>query len=272
MSGLAVEGKDKAVEGAKYLGDQAKVLGTQAKARFELEGEIQAAIDTLHELTDPNATLLPEHEHKIPLKIMQRAQGLVFMTEVKGGMLFAGKGGTGIAVARLPGGGWSGPSAFASGGVSAGFMIGISKSSTLIVLTNQIAIDVFAGKAQLKLGLDLEVTAGPYGRDIGGSLRGSDNLQVAPCLSYSHTKGVFAGFSGDATVLGTNESANTKFYGRKVTARDILAGAVQPPAECQVLQNLYAVLRDIDQKANQEQVLASVTGVTAGSTLRTASQ
>jgi len=263
MSGLAMEGKDKAVDSAKYLGEQAKVFGGKAKARLEVEGEIQAAVEMLRNMTDPDLTVLKEHEEKIPLKIMQRAQGLVFMAELKGGMLFAGRCGTGIVIARLPGGGWSGPSCFATGGVSAGVMIGVSKSSTLIVLTNQTAIDVFAGKGQLKLGMDLEVTAGPIGRDISGSLRGGDGAgaQVAPCYSYSHTKGVFAGLSIDSSLLATNPSANAKFYGRPVSAKDILSGAVQPPAECQGLQELYTILKDIDQKARRQEVLASVTGV-----------
>lgn len=74
---------------------------------------------------------------------------------------------------------------------------------------------------------------------------------MAPCYSYSHTKGAFVGLSIDGTVLATNHAANSKFYGHPVEAKDILAGAVRPP-ESPALAELYATLRRIDESANRE--------------------
>lgn len=252
------QGLKSAAEGAKEVGAMMNEnwmhLSERTIARFKMEGEIQAAIKILRAMTNPDKIVSKDVEEKIPLKILQRAKGLAFITEVKAGFLFAGKGGTGIVIARLPDGKWSGPSAVATMSVSAGLMVGVSKSAAVIVLGEQAAIDSFAGKGQLKLGVDVEVTAGPVGRDVGGALRASGE-GYAPTYAYSHTTGAYVGLSIDSAVLLTQERENTAFYGSKVSAKDVLSGRVAPPADCTSLQELIALLNEIDGKPSTDQAI-----------------
>jgi lipid-binding SYLF domain-containing protein len=241
----------------------AKEFGAKADERLSMEGEIQEALEILQRLATPDVLLHAETEKKIPSQILTQAKGLAFFTEVKAGFLFSAKGGTGIVIARLPGGGWSAPSCFGAGGVGAGLMVGVSKTSNIIVLNNQDAIDVFAGKGQLKLGADVEVTAGPVGRNSGVAARGGDG-GFAPCYSYSHSQGAYLGVSIDGTVLVTKDSINNKFYGRKVSAKEVLKGSVMPPEVCQPLEDLYYLLKTLESRALQDRLGDAANAVSGG--------
>lgn len=229
----------------------AKKIKEQAKARMTMQGEIKNAIETLNQLAVPDYAVLANTERKIPLRILQNAAGLAFLTEVKAGFLFSGKGGTGIVIRRLSGGGWSGPSCFGFAGVGAGLMAGVSKTNTIVVLNTPAACEVFGSKGQIKLGADLEITAGPIGREVGGAARLGGEKTVASSYSYSHSKGLYAGFSIDGTGLVCKGDVNTEFYGAEVSPADILSGRAEPP-QIDQLRELYALLDRLGKASSSD--------------------
>lgn len=244
--------------------ESAGEMKESAKARLTMVGEIKNAVETLNQLAQPDFAIMKNSEKRIPLKILQKATGLAFMTEIKAGFLFSGKAGTGIVIRRLPGGGWSGPSCFGFGGVGAGLMVGASKTNTIVVLNTADACDVFASKGQIKLGADLEITAGPVGRDIGGQARFGSEKKVCKSYSYSHSKGLFGGISIDGTVLVAKTAVNAEFYGSEVTPADILANKVEVP-KTEELQELYVLLNRLG-KVSADDIASQISGAVSNAT------
>lgn len=249
-----------------FVSKKGGALASMTRKRFAFDGELQVAVDTLEALTYPDFALT-QKEKTIPFRILKDASGLVFMTEVKAGFLFSGKGGTGLVIKRLPDGKWSGPSLFGFAGVGAGLMVGMSKTNTLICLNSAEAVKTFEGKGQVKLGADFEVAAGPVGRHAGGAANVGKS-GVAPSLAYSHSKGLYAGLSIDGTVLIPRHKDNAAFYGRPVTTEEILEGEVRPP-DSMVLKDLYALLKRVEKEgratARMNDISSSVPSFTATS-------
>ena len=162
-------------------------------------------------------------EKSIPAAVMRDAKGLAILTVTKGGFIFSGKGGSGLVIARV-GNGWSGPSAIGTGGVGFGFQAGVEVSELVIVLNTPEAVNAFAKGGNVTLGAGMSIAAGPVGRTAEGSVA----LQ-AVMYTYSRSQGAFAGVSLEGTVIATRDDANAEFYGKQVTATDILSGKVTPP-------------------------------------------
>jgi len=243
--------------GAK-LKRKASDAGDRAKKRFAFDGEIKKAIETLNNIMYPDVTL-SRREAGIPAKILAKAHGLVFMTEIKGGFLFSAKGGTGIVIKKLEDGNWSGPSLFGFGGVGAGLMVGFSRTDTILLLNTPEAVKVFEGKGQIKLGADLEVTAGPVGRHAGAAGNLGKN-GAAASYAYSHSKGIYAGLSIDGTVIVCRNKDNAKFYNGPVSSEDILEGKVDVP-ESMVLEDLYSLLRSIEKEMKRKRTMDGIRNV-----------
>jgi SH3 domain-containing YSC84-like protein 1 len=173
-------------------------------------------------------------EAAIPPAVMRAARGLAILTVTKAGFIGSVRGGTGIVVQRI-GNGWSGPSAIGTGGLGVGFQAGAEVTEFVIVLNTPAAVDAFAKQGNVTLGGNLSVAAGPVGRSGEASLA----LQAA-VYSYSRTQGLFAGVSLEGTGIGTRDDVNAGYYGRPVTAEEILSGKIQPPPSARPLLTLLS--------------------------------
>lgn len=162
-------------------------------------------------------------ETSIPRGILSHAKGLAIITVIKAGFVFSGKAGHGVVIARTPRG-WSGPSFVSQGGAGWGFQIGAEATDFVFVLNTDAAVRAFAKSGNVTLGADASVAAGPIGRDAHVAV-----TPMAAIYTYSRTKGLFAGAAIEGAVIGTNKDENDRYYGRRVEARDILAGVVRPP-------------------------------------------
>ncbi|KAG2229894.1 hypothetical protein INT48_001329 [Thamnidium elegans] len=170
----------------------------------------------------------------IPAGIIEKAQGLAIYTVLKAGFLFSGRAGSGIVVAKLPEGGWSAPSCIGTGGIGAGGQIGAELTDFVLVLNTKEAVKTFSQGGNVTLGGNVSVAAGPIGRNAEAS--GSASLKhIAAIYSYSKTRGLFAGVSLEGSVVVTRGDANEKFYGQRVTAKQLLSGAIPPPPEADAL-------------------------------------
>ena len=163
-------------------------------------------------------------ERSIPSHILRHARGLAIISVVKAGFIFSGKAGEGVVVART-GHGWSGPSFIGTGGAGWGPQIGAQVTDFVIVLNTERAVRAFSKGGNVTLGADASVAAGPVGRAAE-----ADVTPRAAIYTYSKTKGLFIGASLEGAVIGTRKGANEHYYGRPVSASDILERRVPPPA------------------------------------------
>jgi len=172
-------------------------------------------------------------EKGIPASVMKAARGVAILNVTKAGFIGSARGGSGVVVARTEKG-WSAPSAIGTGGLGVGFQAGVEITEFVIVLNTPAAVDAFAKQGNVTLGGNLSVAAGPIGRSAEGSV----GLQAA-MYTYSISQGLFAGVSLEGTGLATRDDTNAAYYGRSVTAGEILSGKVPPPAGA---RNLLKVL------------------------------
>ena len=187
-----------------------------------------AANATEQDIVDRSAVTIREFRHMpergIPARILRHARGLAIISVVKAGFIFSGKAGEGVVVARTEHG-WSGPSFIGTGGAGWGPQIGAQVTDFVIVLNNEGAVRAFSKGGNVTLGADASVAAGPVGRAAE-----ADVTPRAAVYTYSKTKGLFIGASLEGAVIGTRKGANERYYGRSVSAYDILHGRIAAPA------------------------------------------
>jgi len=172
-------------------------------------------------------------EEAFPPAVLKAAKGLAILTVTKGGFVVSGRGGSGVVVARLDKG-WSAPSAIGTGGAGFGFQAGVEITEFVMILNTPAAVEAFSKQANVTLGGNLSISAGPVGRTAETSVA----LQSA-IYSYSRSEGFFAGVSLEGSVVSVRDEANAAYYGKPVTPQEILSGKVPPPAGA---QNLLSVL------------------------------
>jgi lipid-binding SYLF domain-containing protein len=172
-------------------------------------------------------------EKGIPPAVLKAARGVAILTVTKAGFFGSVRGGSGVVVARLNKG-WSGPSEIGTGGLGAGFQAGVDVTEFVMILNTPAAVEAFSKQGNVTLGGNLGVSAGPVGRSAEAAV----SLQSA-IYSYSRSQGLFAGVSLEGTVVSVKDDYNQAYYGKPVTAQEILSGKVQPPAGA---RNLLQVL------------------------------
>jgi lipid-binding SYLF domain-containing protein len=146
---------------------------------------------------------------------LKQARGvLIFPQIIKGAFFVGGSGGTGVLLARGAKGEWKGPAFYTIGSASIGIAIGGEAAETVIVVKSQKALDgLYANR--FKLGADGSVAAGPVGQ--GGAVAFTTDM-----LSFSRSKGAFAGVSLDGALLDVRDTLNNAYYKAKVSPLDIL--------------------------------------------------
>jgi lipid-binding SYLF domain-containing protein len=169
-------------------------------------------------------------EQSIPPQVLQNAKGIAVLRVLKGAFFFSGRIGEGVVIARLPAGGWSGPSAIATGGAGFGFQFGGQVTEFIVILNTQAAITAFARGGNVEFGGALSVAAGPVGRAAEAGV-----LPLAAVYTYSRSQGLFAGASLEGTILVAESNKNAKYYQQPVTPEEILSGRVAPPPSAREL-------------------------------------
>ncbi len=172
----------------------------------------------------------------IPQELLDRAECVIVVPSVKKFALgFGGKYGRGAITCRTGRnftGPWSAPSMIAIEGGSFGLQIGGSATDFVLLIMNPKGVESIL-KSEMKLGADASVAAGPKGRTAEAA---TDLIMNAEILTYSRSKGLFAGVSLQGSTVREDGSANRKVYGRPLTAREIvLGGKAGAPAAAQEL-------------------------------------
>jgi len=140
-----------------------------------------------------------------------------------------------VVIARLQDGSWSAPSAIGTAGLGLGGQAGAEMTDFLVVLNSRSAIQSFMAAGNVTLGGNLSIAVGPLGRN--GEAIGAVNTsgKVAAMYSYSKTRGLFGGVSLEGSVIMERQDANAQAYRSDVSAKQLLSGAIEPPAWAEVL-------------------------------------
>jgi SH3 domain-containing YSC84-like protein 1 len=170
----------------------------------------------------------------IPHDLLETAKCIAIIPgDKKFAFIFGGSYGRGVATCRT-GHGWSAPMFIAIDGGSVGYQIGGSSTDIILLFMNDRALQSLLSD-KFKLGADASVAAGPVGRDAAAS---TDLKLNAEILSYSRTKGVFAGVSVDGAVVQVDKSGDQALYGNNVDTHAILDGEVRIPASARSLMHV----------------------------------
>jgi SH3 domain-containing YSC84-like protein 1 len=172
--------------------------------------------------------ILSAPDESIPQDLLDQAHCVVVVPGLKKGAFIVGaKYGRGFVVCRKERGrGWGAPAAIRMEGGSFGFQIGASETDLVLLVMNKRGMDKLL-ESKFTLGGAAEVAAGPVGR---GSTAQTDAKMTAKILSYSRSRGVFAGISLQGATLREDLDENEQLYGRKYSNRSILTDGVARPA------------------------------------------
>jgi len=190
----------------------ALLIVTSAGAAFaqsEQQKLVNAADRTFQNfLRDPDMVWLQQN--------IGRAKGVLIAPEVaKAGFIFGGSGGRAVLVVRDGRTGkWVGPAFYTLATASVGFQAGISVSEMLTLVMSERALNSLLSDS-VKLGPDASIAAGPVGAGAKADV-------VTDLVSYSRSKGIYGGLNLDGTVVAVSKDWNEGFYGKPVSAPDIL--------------------------------------------------
>ena len=204
----------------------AGTLSTLAYADSEakVEDRLDASADTL---TD----MMKAADKGIPQDLLDKAKCVVVVPGMKkAGFIVGAKYGRGFASCRRNGGtGWSAPAAMRVEGGSVGFQIGGSETDVILLVMNDGGMKHLLSD-KFTIGGDATAAAGPIGRTATAQ---TDAMLNAEMLSYSRSRGLFAGISLEGATLRPDEDADKELYGHKISNREILTGDVTTPAMAQ---------------------------------------
>ncbi|GAC1650291.1 MAG: hypothetical protein NVS9B15_09800 [Acidobacteriaceae bacterium] len=162
----------------------------------------------------------------IPDEIVAKARCVAVVPGLKKGAIgIGGQYGQGVATCRT-GNGWSAPAPIRMAGGSWGFQLGGSSTDIVMVAVNQKGMQDLLS-AKFKIGAGAEASAGPVGRHANA---GTDWKLDSELLTYSRSKGLFAGIALDGTEVSQNDDDTAALYGHVIPFRTILAGTTPAPA------------------------------------------
>src|SRR5579871_1307277 len=202
---------------------------------------VWAAEEKTNERLDDAAALFGEvmrtPDKSIPQDLLNKSHCIVLIPGMKkGGFVVAAKWGRGFVTCRSASGqGWGPPGAVRVEGGSFGLQIGVSSTDLVLLVMNERGMKRLLS-SKFTLGGEASVAAGPVGRDATAQ---TDAFLAAEILSYSRSRGVFAGLSLDGSTLRQDVDDNEEIYGRKLENRTIITGTVTAPASAaRLLQQL----------------------------------
>ena len=189
------------------------------------------------ERLDDSASLFSEimgtPDKSIPQDLLEKANCIVLVPDLKKAAFgIGGKYGRGFAVCRQPSGpGWGPPAAIRIEGGSVGFQIGVSSSDVILLVMNARGMKKLTS-SKFTIGADATAAAGPVGRNATAQ---TDAFMTAEILSWSRSKGLFAGISLDGATLRNDLDENQALYGQRWTSKQILGSGAKIPASASKL-------------------------------------
>jgi lipid-binding SYLF domain-containing protein len=220
------------LSGVLFLSSFAVAFAKEAEQRLEESAAVLSEI-------------MATPDKGIPQDLLDKAHCVVIVPGMKKGAFVVGaQYGKGFLACRAASGGWSAPAAIKVEGGSVGFQIGGSETDVVMLVMNQRAVDKLLS-SKFTLGAEGEVAAGPVGRTSSAE---TDAKMHAEILSWSRSRGLFAGISLKGATLRPDADDNQELYGRKIDNKEIITSA-KPPAAA---NRLHSVLNKYSPREKSE--------------------
>ena len=213
------------------------LVGTYAWAgsgREDTENRLQSSVEIVH-------AIMSTPDKGIPEEVLSGSKCILVIPHlIKGGFIFGAKHGRGVATCRTADG-WSAPAFVSVGGGSWGLQIGVEGVDLIMLVMNDRGLQHLLS-SKFELTGEGSVAAGPVGRHTSA---GTDILLNTEVLTYSRSKGVFAGLTLEGAVVEQDNDSTRAIYGRHMMFRSILSGKVPAPASTE------AFLRAVSEAGQQ---------------------
>src|ERR1051325_11711144 len=197
------------------------MVGTYAfagSAREDSVDRLARSVNVLH-------AIMATPDKGIPEEVLSNAKCIVVVPDlIKGGFIFGGKHGRGIASCRTSTG-WSAPAFVSVGGGSWGLQIGVEGVDLVMLVMNDKGLQHLLS-SKFQLTGEGSVAAGPVGRHASA---GTDWKMNTETLTYSRSKGVFAGLTLEGAVVQQDDDSTIAIYNKKVPFRRVLSGKIAAP-------------------------------------------
>ncbi|MDZ4802122.1 MAG: lipid-binding SYLF domain-containing protein [Bryobacteraceae bacterium] len=181
-------------------------------AATDTEKRVQAAATVLQEIMETS-------DRSIPQDLLNKAECAVVVPGMKQGAFIVGaKFGRGFVSCRTGNAGWSAPAAIRIEGGSVGFQIGGTETDIIMLVLNRSGAEKLMS-SKFTVGADATVAAGPVGRTTGAE---TDAYLRAEILSWSRSRGAFAGIALKGSTLRPDEKSNQELYGKELTTRAVV--------------------------------------------------
>jgi lipid-binding SYLF domain-containing protein len=221
-------------------------LGTlcwAGSAREDATDRLENATTVVHEMMG-----MPDKG--IPEEVLEHAKCVAVIPHmVKGGFVFGGKGGKGVATCRTAKG-WSAPAFITISGGSWGLQIGVEAVDVVLIIQNEKGMQRLLS-SNFQIGGDASAAAGPVGRHAEA---GTDWKMDTEILTYSRAKGAFAGLTLEGASIRQDTDSRHAIYGSNVTTRALLLGKVSAPS---AVQPFLAEIRGAKARAVAEEKSAA---------------
>lgn len=184
----------------------------------------------------------------IPQEVIDNAKCIAVVPSLmKGAFIFGGKHGRGVATCRTANGGWSAPAFISVGGASWGLQIGAQDIDLVMTVMNDQGMQKMLSN-KFQVGGDAAAVAGPVGRHAS---LGTDWKADSQILTYSRSKGLFAGIALTGAVVQQDMDSTRDIYGKKLSQRSILRGSTRTPA---VAASFMSAVRNSSMLARNQEV------------------
>ncbi len=216
------------------------LIGTSAfagTAREDTEARMQASVEVLH-------AVMGAPDKGIPEEVLSSAKCIMVVPHlVKGGFIVGGKHGRGVATCRTDSG-WSAPAFISVGGGSWGLQIGVEGVDLVMLVMNDQGFQHLLS-SKFQLSGEGSVAAGPVGRHASA---GTDWKLNTEMLTYSRSKGAFAGLTLEGAVVQEDNDSTIAIYGKDMKFRTILSGKAETP------RSADAFMKAVSEAAHQARV------------------
>ena len=219
------------------------MVGTYAWAgsnREDTVDRLQKSVDVLH-------AIMNTPDKGIPEEVVSNAKCILVVPDlIKGGFIIGGKHGRGVATCRTTDG-WSAPAFVSVGGGSWGLQIGVEGVDLVMLVMNDQGFQHLLS-SKFELTGEGSVAAGPVGRHASA---GTDWKMNTEMLTYSRSKGVFAGLTLEGAVVQQDDDSTRAIYGKNMTFRKILSGKASTP------KSADAFMRAVSEAGQQAHIAES---------------
>jgi len=205
----------------------------------------ESAQERLKDAGDVFNEIMSTPDRGIPQDLLSKAHCIVIVPGMKQAAFgIGGKYGRGFATCRRDRGGWGAPSAVRIEGGSFGFQIGATSTDVVMLVMNERGMRRLI-EDKFTLGAQAAVAAGPVGRSASAQ---TDAQLSADILSWSRSKGLFAGIALEGATLRNDLDENRELYGKELHSKDILLTNMRPPAAAQPLVSSLNKYSRVEEK------------------------